>query len=170
MRTRRGIRVDARQGAGSFVAPEPAFRRLQLRLAKGGAKPRGNDAILGSTGDQARMTNLRKIEAAKQLMAARGIAKSTAAPPLWELLWSLGVYLPPPLYMGFASLFVFTGSFFGIVFGVGVWIARTTQGRPMSLHEAGAVALVTGIGFGLAVAGLTRRLARRHALGAWSAF
>jgi hypothetical protein len=116
------------------------------------------------------MTHSRKIEASKQLMAAKGISKSTAAPPLWELLWSFGINLPPPLYMGFIPLFLFTGSFFGTLFGAGVWIMRNTGTRAMSLHEAGGVALVTGIGFGLAIAWLTRRLARKHGLGAWSAF
>jgi hypothetical protein len=116
------------------------------------------------------MTDDRKIDTYKALMAAKGIATSTAAPPLWELMWSLGINLPPPLYMGFISLFLFAGSFFGIVFGAGVWIVRYMRARPMSLHEAGGVALITGIAFGLAIAWFTRRLARKHGLGTWSSF
>jgi hypothetical protein len=77
-------------------------------------------------------------------MAAKGIAMSTAAPPLWKLMWSLGINLPPPLYMGFIPLFLFAGSFFGIVFGAGVWVVRYMDSRPMSLHEVGGVAIITG--------------------------
>ena len=116
------------------------------------------------------MTDDRKIETYKELMAAKGIAMSTAAPPLWQLMWSLGINLPPPLYMGFIPLFLFAGSFFGIVFGAGVWVVRYMDSRSMSLHEVGGVALITGIGFGLAVASYTRRLARKHGLGTWAAF
>jgi hypothetical protein len=116
------------------------------------------------------MTDDRKIETYKELMAAKGIAMSTAAPPLWKLMWSLGINLPPPLYMGFIPLFLFAGSFFGIVFGAGVWVVRYMDSRPMSLHEVGGVAIITGIAFGFAIAWFTRRLARKHGLGAWSAF
>ena len=116
------------------------------------------------------MTDNRKIETYKELMAAKGIATSTAAPPLWELMWSLGINLPPPLYMGFIQLFLFAGSFFGVVFGAGVSVVRYMESRPMSLQEAGGVALITGIGFGLAIAWFTRRLARKHGLGTWAAF
>ncbi|MEO8384459.1 MAG: DUF6404 family protein [Betaproteobacteria bacterium] len=116
------------------------------------------------------MTDDRKIETYKELMAAKGIAMSTAAPPLWELMWFLGINLPPPLCMGFIPLFLFAGSFFGIVFGSGVWVLRNMGSRHMSLHEAGGVALITGVAFGLAIAWFTRRLARKHNLGAWSSF
>jgi hypothetical protein len=116
------------------------------------------------------MTDDRKIETYKELMAAKGIATSTAAPPLWKLMWSLGINVPPPLYMSFIPLFLFAGSFFGIVFSTGVWVVRYMDSRPMSLHEAGGVALITGIAFGLAIAFFTRRLARKHGLGAWAAF
>ena len=116
------------------------------------------------------MTDDRKIETYKELMAAKGIAMSTASPPLWALMWSLGINLPPPLYMGFIPLFLFAGSFFGIVFGAGVWVVRYMESRPMSLHEAGGIALITGIAFGLAIAWFTRRLARKHCLGTWAAF
>jgi hypothetical protein len=116
------------------------------------------------------MTHARKIEAYKRLMAEKGIGPATAAPPLWNLLWSLGVPLAPPLYMGFLSLTLFAGTFFGVLFSAFAWYMGNRGARSMSLHEAEIVALVTGACFGLCIAWLTRRLARRHGLGTWSAF
>lgn len=115
------------------------------------------------------MTHARKIEACKRLMAEKGISTATAAPPLWVLLWSWGVQIPPPLYMGFLPLALFSGTFFGIVFGAFAWAMGNRGVRSMPLDEAGVIALVSGALFGLSVAWLTGRLARKHGLGAWSA-
>lgn len=124
----------------------------------------------GSTRRQVRMTHTRKIEAYKALMAEKGIGEATAAPPLWNWLWSMGMELPPPLYMGFLPLALLGGTFFGIVFGAFAWAMGSRGARSMSFDEAGLVALASGAAFGLAVAWFTRRLARKHGLGSWSAF
>ena len=102
-------------------------------------------------------------------MAEKGIGPTTAFPPLWLLLWSLGVPLPPPLYMGFLSLAFFGGTFFGVLFGAFAWYMGNKGIRTMSFHEACVVALATGAFFGFTVAWLTRRLARKLGLGSWSA-
>jgi len=115
------------------------------------------------------MTFDRKIEEYKRLMAEKGIGPATAFPPLWLLLWSLGVPLPPPLYMGFLSLALFGGTFFGVLFGAFAWYMGNKGIRTMSFHEACVVALATGAFFGFTVAWLTRRLARKLGLGSWSA-
>ena len=116
------------------------------------------------------MTHTRKIEAYKSLMAEKGISPATAAPPLWELLWSLGIRLPPPLYMGFLPLALLGGAFFGLVFGGIAWYLGNNGVRTMALREASFVALATGTFFGISVAWFARRLARKHGLGTWSAF
>lgn len=116
------------------------------------------------------MTHARKIEAYKNLMTQKGVDPATACPPLWRLLWSFGLPLPPPLYMGFLPLALFSGAFFDILFGAFAWYMGNKGARTMSLHEAAAVALATGGLFGLSVAWLTRRLARKLGLGSWSAF
>ena len=116
------------------------------------------------------MTHDHKIEEYKCLMAEKGIGPATAAPPLWQLLWSLGVPLPPPLYMRFLPLALVAGAFFGLVFGAFAWYMGNRGIRTMSLNEAGLVALASGAFFGLSVAWFTRRLARKHGLGSWAAF
>ena len=116
------------------------------------------------------MTHTGKVEAYKELMAARGVGASTAAPPLWHLCWSLGLHIPPPLFMSAPLLFLFTGTTFGILFGFAAWLLGNRGVRSMPLSEAGWVALVTGAAFGLAIAWYCRRWARQQQLGPWSAF
>jgi hypothetical protein len=115
------------------------------------------------------MTQDRKIEEYKRLMAEKGIGAATASPPLWQLLWSMGVPIPPPLYLGFLPLALVGGAFFGLVFGAFAWYMGNRGIRTMSFDEACIVALATGAFFGISVAWLTRRLARKHRLGTWSA-
>ena len=116
------------------------------------------------------MTHSRKVEVYKELMVTRRVGASTAAPPLWQLCWSLGLEIPPPLFMGAISLFLFAGTSFGILFGFGAWVLGNRGARSMPLSEAGWVALVTGAAFGIAIAWYCRRLARQQQLGSWSAF
>jgi hypothetical protein len=116
------------------------------------------------------MTHALKVEAYKELMATRGIGSSTAAPPLWQLCWSLGLEIPPPLFLGSPMLFLFTGTTFGVLFSLGAWILGNRGARSMPLSKAGWVALITGTFFGLAMAWYYRRLASKQQLGPWSAF
>ncbi|WP_166213067.1 DUF6404 family protein [Cognatiluteimonas telluris] len=115
------------------------------------------------------MTHDRKIEEYKRLMAEKGVGSATASPPLWQLLWSVGIPLPPPLYMGFLPLALFGGIFFGVVFGAFAWYMGNKGIRVMSFKQACDVALITGAFFGITVAWFTRRLARKLGLGSWSA-
>ena len=116
------------------------------------------------------MTHARKIAAYKELMATRGISAATAAPPLWKLCWTLGLRIPPPLFMNPLLLFLLTGTSFGILFGFGAWVLGNRGARSMPLSKAGWVALITGAAFGIAIAWYCRRLARQQQLGSWSAF
>ena len=116
------------------------------------------------------MTHDRKIEAYKTLMAEKGIGSATAVPPLWSLLWSMGVPLPPPRYLGFVPLALMGGAFFGVVFGLIAWLAGNKGARTMPFEEAAVVALTSGAFFGITVAWFARRLARKHQLGSWADF
>ena len=116
------------------------------------------------------MTHTRKVEAYKALMVTRGVNASTAAPPLWELFWSLGLEIPPPLFMNPLLLFLFTGTNFGIFFGLIAWFLGNRGARSMPLSEAGWVVLIAGAAFGIAIAWYCRRLASQQQLGPWSAF
>lgn len=115
------------------------------------------------------MTHDRKMEEYKHLMTEKGIGDATAYPPLWKLLWSMGIPLPPPLYMRFLPLALLGGTFFGLLFGAFAWYMGNRGIRTMSFKEACGVALILGAAFGISVAWLTRRQASKLGLGTWSA-
>lgn len=116
------------------------------------------------------MTHTQKVEAYKALMTTRRVGTFTASPPIWQLIWSLGWEIPPPLFMSLPALFVFTVTTFGVLFGFSAWALGNRGASSMPLSEAGWVALVAGAAFGLAMTWYFRRLARQQALGSWSAF
>lgn len=116
------------------------------------------------------MTQSRKIEDYKELMATRGVPRSTSWPPLWQVCSAFGLELPPPLFMGPLSLFFITGTTFGLLFGFGAWVLGNRGMRSMPLSKAGWVALITGTAFGMAMSWYYRRQARKQQLGLWCAF
>ena len=116
------------------------------------------------------MTQLSKLESYKQYMAAKGISKATAFPPAWSVLWSMGIKIPPPPFLGFVSLAVIAGGLFGPLFGLGAWLLGNRGVREMPASKALWVALFTGAVFGLIMAAYYRHLARKHRLGSWAGF
>ena len=119
---------------------------------------------------QVRMANSSKLESYKQHMAANGVGESTAFPPAWNMLWSIGLKVPPPPFLGFVSLALISGALFGPMFGIGVFLLGNRGFRDMSVNEALWVALITGAIFGFIMAAYYRRLARKHRLSSWAAF
>ena len=116
------------------------------------------------------MTQLSKLESYKQYMAAKGINKATAFPSAWGVLWSMGIKIPPPPFLGFVSLAVIAGGLFGPLFGLGAWLLGNRGVREMPASKALWVALFTGTVFGLIMAAYYRHLARKHRLGSWAGF
>ena len=100
-------------------------------------------------------------------MAALGVAASTAAPPLWRVLWWAGVDIAPPLFMRFAALFAICGSGYTLGIGLSMWFSLWVRHRAV---DGASIAAVLGAGllFGLTMATYYRWLARRHALPAWA--
>ena len=93
------------------------------------------------------MTESEKREAALALLAKTGIWPSNYAPPLFHVLWRLGVNVPPPHFIGFFSILIFTGGLFGIL--------MTLFFAPMlDQSRSGAVLIAACMGgaFGLAMA------------------
>ena len=116
-----------------------------------------------------RMTHSDKLERMQKHLAGLGISPSTAAPPIWRLLWRLGIELPPPLFMGFWPAAFFMGSFFGVFWGLFMWLFQwSRQGMPFWLVLAAAA--FAGVLFGLCMAAYFRYLARKHNLPSWAAY
>jgi len=113
------------------------------------------------------MPHSEAVANAQRHLAQLGLPPSTFAPPLWKLLWRLGINIPPPLFMSFWHCVLFMGSFFGCFWGLLMWVIMwSRQEMPVALALASAA--MAGVLFGLTVALYLRRLARRHTLPSWS--
>ena len=107
-----------------------------------------------------------KLQAMRNQLDSWQIAPGIAAPPFWRLLWKLGVPLPPPLFLGFVPLLVLCGSFFAVFWGLVMYLVSwRAQGTPLPTMLL-SVLLAGGL-FGLVMAMVFRRHARRLQLPAW---
>lgn len=116
------------------------------------------------------MTHSSKLESYEQRMAAAGVNKFSALPPLWRILWRLGIRIPPPVFLGFVPNALIFGGFFSLVFVLLTWLLQGPGVFDNTLAGAPWVAAIAGVPFGLFMAFEHRALARRHNLGAWAAF
>ena len=92
---------------------------------------------------------------------------SFAAPPLWRVLWWLGLEVPPPHFLRFWALTLLTGTLFGVAMWVCGWVAapRFAVTPPLLVLTAAA-----GIVFGLIVAMVYRASARGLGLPSWNGY
>ena len=118
------------------------------------------------------------VEAAVADLRARGVGAGEAAPPLFHFLWSLEVYVPPPHFLGFASLACLMGGCFALgmapvaLAGLAVaWLAAPEQLTLRDVFVIGAaVSLAAGALFGIALATWFRYRAWRLSLPSWQRF
>jgi hypothetical protein len=121
------------------------------------------------------MTQLDKIALAVADLRARGVWRSTAAPPLYRLLWRLGVAAPPPLFQSFLSLTGVLGAFFGLslalAYGTALFVAAPDLAGPGERSLAAVTTgVLAGLLFGLPMAVYYRWYARRLGLPAWDEY
>ncbi len=96
----------------------------------------------------------------------QGVKANTAAPPLFRLMWSLGVYMRPPLNQSFLVNTLFMGIYFGILWGLFMWFI---QWRKWNMNVISALAYAGGAGllFGIAMAIYYRRKSRSLNVPMW---
>jgi hypothetical protein len=58
-----------------------------------------------------------KVQRLIEELGQQGIGPYTVAPPLFRFLWSLGLEIPPPFFLGFAKLTTLMGTTFGALWG-----------------------------------------------------
>ncbi|MGH8025555.1 MAG: DUF6404 family protein, partial [Pseudoxanthomonas sp.] len=92
-----------------------------------------------------------RLQQACALLESKGIGRSAYSPPLFRLLWKLGIQAPPPHMAGFASNALLMGGFFGLFWGLFMWLLLWGR-QGMSVIIAAVAALVAGLLFGLAMA------------------
>jgi hypothetical protein len=131
------------------------------------------------------MTHRQKVDHLIEELRHRGLPASTAAPPLFRLLWALGLETPPPVFWGFIPSMLFMGGFFGFFFGLfmelafliwlilgeGLWLGHG-GGQLLSRGIFGftvvaGVAAVAGLLFGLPMAAISRWKAAQLRLPSW---
>ena len=57
------------------------------------------------------MTHRQRVERLIEELGQQGMGYYTVAPPLFWLLWTLGLEIPPLLFMGFRKLTLLMGTF-----------------------------------------------------------
>ena len=113
------------------------------------------------------MDHQEKVQAMYHHMDALGVARSTAAPPAWRLLWRAGINIPPPLFIPFLPAAVGMGAFFGFFWGALMWFFFFWMRQGASVEIVGAASLLAGVLFGLLMATYLRVIADRHNLPRW---
>jgi hypothetical protein len=110
-----------------------------------------------------------KLADALAALEATGMKRRKYAPPLARLLWRLGLRIPPPHYASFAQNALSNGVYFAVAWGAGMWVAVwSRQGMPLWLVLGAAV--LAGILFGLSLAVVYQRDAKRYLIPRWKDF
>jgi hypothetical protein len=96
----------------------------------------------------------------------RGINPYTTAPPLYRLLWRVGIEAPPPHFASFGSIALLMGLFFGVFWGLVMWLLVWRE-DDVPIAIALIMSLVAGVLFGVIMAAYFRWRARKLALPPW---
>jgi hypothetical protein len=119
----------------------------------------------GSNESAITMTHDEKVAYLMKDLGQKSVGQYTVAPPLYRLLWRLGVAVKPPYFAGFWSLVIITAVPFGIFWGIFMWFLIWRQNTPVG--PAIGFAALAGLLFGFVNAVHIRRRARKLALPRW---
>jgi hypothetical protein len=112
------------------------------------------------------MTHQQKVERLIADLGKQGVSPYTVAPPLFRLLWSLGFEVPPPLFLGFFTVALLTGTAFGCFWGAFLWFANGHLWN-LTLDKEITTSLGEGIFFGITIGLYHRWKAARLRLPRW---
>src|SRR5260370_25773652 len=115
-------------------------------------------------GKKSSMTHREKVDRLIADLGKQGMNAYTVAPPIFRLLWKMGIHVPPPLFLGFFSLALLNGSYFGPLWGA---CMRLLIWRDMPLVQVATSSAIAGIFFGLGMAAYYRWKAARLHLPRW---
>jgi predicted Zn finger-like uncharacterized protein len=123
----------------------------------------------GDEDQDRRLTHKEKVAYMIKDLKRRGVGPSTSAPPVFRLLWALGVKVPPPLFLGFLPTLLIVGSVAGVLWGGMMWVLQWRgMDMPMWLAVAGAAAF--GLLFGSTMGFYVRWKAKKLGLPPWSRY
>ena len=107
------------------------------------------------------MTFEDKCRRALAMLDGQGVSRWTASPPLYRLLWRMGVRVPPPHFAGLAVNIAVLSAMV-----LPIWLAQAPinrRGWGWGLWQCVSGATLGGLGWALAY----RQEAEKHGLPAW---
>jgi len=110
-----------------------------------------------------------KRSAALELLKARGVPASEAAPLLHRLLWRCGIDVPPPHFSSFWFNAALTGGFCGLGWGLIMWLFFWSR-QSMPVLLALLITVLFGFFMGLMMASICRHTARAAQVPSWREF
>lgn len=115
------------------------------------------------------MTHEEKIRHFIADMDNKGVARRNSAPPLYRLLWRMGVRVPPPLFAPTWVVFISGSVFGGVFYGVFMWLLLW---RAQNLPPFGGVLAsgAFGISMGAYMSWYFGRQRRKLGLPKWSEY
>jgi len=115
---------------------------------------------------EAKLTHDEKVRHLRKALSKRGVWPFMVAPPIYRLLWRLGLKVRPPLFQSFFTLFLDNGTFFVVV----MWVLTFSQGTVLDAEEFFSFIIPWGAFVGLVVAIHIRWKARRLGLPSWKEY
>jgi Family of unknown function (DUF6404) len=116
------------------------------------------------------MTHSEKLQKLLEHAPKLGISPYTAAPPLYRLLWRLGIEIPPPLFAAFLPNAFLMGGFFTCSWGLFMCLFIWAGDGKVSAFFALQASLFAGLMFGITMALYLRYKARQLNLPPWSEY
>ena len=113
------------------------------------------------------LTHRQKVDILIADLRHHGVSGWTTAPPLWRLMWLLGLRVPPPHFIRPLTMSLVTGTLFRVLWGLFMWHLQW-RGGGVPPWFAGLAAFVAGSIFGFILAGYYRWWAYRLRLPAWA--
>lgn len=106
------------------------------------------------------------VRTALQKLDAAGAKRAMSAPPLYRLFWRLGWGVAPPILTGFAANVLTMGAWFGIGWGVAMWLLVWRSSGLTGIGMA-TMAVIAGLAFGVLMALMLRYQRQRLGLPLW---
>jgi hypothetical protein len=115
------------------------------------------------------MTHAEKLDRMYSELGQKGLWKSNFAPPLYRLLWRMGIRVPPPHFSSFMFLFVFSG-LYAVFFALPPVVVMWWLLVPKPIGVLVISTILSGFVAGLCVAAWYRYQARRYRLPLWKGY
>jgi Family of unknown function (DUF6404) len=116
------------------------------------------------------MTHSEKLTRLYEHLPSLGLPPYTAAPPLYRLLWRLGVQVAPPIFGTFLTNVILMGGFFAFGYGLCLWLFLWSFDVNLSPAIAMFSSIFAGLLFGIIMAWYFRYKARQLKLPLWSQY